>query len=415
MLGLNVFVGRQPIFDRSGNVFGYELLYRNSESNAFPQGIDPEQATVDLLVNTFLTIGIDQVVGHKKTFINFTQQALENELFHQLDPNLVIVELLESVIITPEVIQDIIRLRKKGFKVALDDFSLKQLSNPALQASLFSNINIVKIDFLMTSQEERLQIETLVKKYRHLSLLAEKIETEETYEKAKRSGYSLFQGYYFSKPEVIKGKEIPANYLLHFQLMKEFNEMTSNIEKIRDLFMRDISLSYKLLRYINSLAFDIPHEISSINQAIMLMGLTEAKNWLRILLLRDLGMGEGRGRQKALVERSLVRGKLMELLAQDKGKANADEFFLTGLFSSIDLIMQGDFQDIIPHLSLSEPITSTLLGEDTNISPYLTLAIALESLYMEEVHELSQELKFDTNKLITYVHEAYKWATIFDS
>src|SRR5699024_12062016 len=109
------------------------------------------------------------------------------------------------------------------------------------------------------------------------------------------------------------------------QLMKEFIEMTPSIEKITDLFMRDVSLSYKLLRYINSLAFDIPHEISSINQAIMLMGLTEAKNWLRILLLRDLGMGEGRGQQKALVERSLVRGKLMELLAEDKQKARSEE------------------------------------------------------------------------------------------
>lgn len=414
MTDLNVFVARQPIFDRSGNIFGYELLYRNSASNSFPKGVDPEQATVDLLVNTFLTIGIDQVVGRKKSFINFTHQALENELLNQLDPNLVIVEILESVTITPEVIQDIIRLRKKGFKVALDDFSLKQLSNPALQELLFNNINIIKIDFLMASQEERIQLETLVKKYRHLSLLAEKIETKEAYEKAKRSGYSLFQGYYFAKPEVIKGKEIPANYLLHFQLMKEFNEMTPSIEKITDLFMRDVSLSYKLLRYINSLAFDIPHEISSINQAIMLMGLRKAKNWLRILLLRDLGMGEGRGRHKALVERSLVRGKLMELLAEHKHKANADEFFLTGLFSSIDLIMQGEFNDIVPYLSLSESITSTLLGEATNISPYLELVIALESLHMEEVYELAEELNLDTNTLINYVHLAYKWATIFD-
>src|SRR5699024_7063798 len=126
-------------------------------------------------------------------------------------------------------------------------------------------------------------------------------------------------------------------------------------------------------------------------QAIMLMGLRKAKNWLRILLLRDLGMGEGRGRHKALVERSLVRGKLMELLAEHKHKANADEFFLTGLFSSIDLIMQGEFNDIVPYLSLSESITSTLLGEATNIRPYLELVIALESLHMEEVYELAEE------------------------
>src|SRR5699024_5326216 len=114
------------------------------------------------------------------------------------------------------------------------------------------------------------------------------------------------------------------------------------------------------------------------------------------------------------VERGLVRGKLMELLAEHKHKANADEFFLTGLFSSIDLIMQGEFNDIVPYLSLSESITSTLLGEATNIRPYLELVIALESLHMEEVYELAEELNLDTNTLINYVHLAYKWATIFD-
>lgn len=411
---LAVYVGRQPIFDRSGNIFGYELLYRNSDSNAFPQGVDPDKATIDLLVNTFLTIGIDRVVGQTKSFINFTQQSLEKDIIDQLDPRFVIIELLEDVTITRDVISTITRLRKRGFRIALDDFSLKQVVDITLLPDLFRSVSIIKVDFMETAPPERLKIEALAKQYCNLTLLAEKIETKTDYEEAKRNGYLLFQGYYFSKPQIIKGKDIPANYLLHFQLLQEFNEEDPSVEKITELFMHDVSLSYKLLRYINSLAFEIPHQISSINQAIMLMGLTEAKRWLRILLLRDLGVGGGRGRQKSLTERSLVRAKLMELLANYKQKNNADEYFLAGLFSLIDAIMDSELQDVIPHLSLSPLISNTLLGEDTEISLYLRLAIASESLEIEEVTKLTKQLQIEEKRLTKFVREAHKWATMFD-
>lgn len=411
---LAVFVGRQPIFDRTGNIFGYELLYRNSADNAFPQGMNPEKATIDLLVNTFLTIGIDRLVGRTKSFINFSELSLKSDIIEQLDPRFVIIELLEDVEITNEVIHSIGRLRKKGFKIALDDFTLKQVKQDELLPSLFKKVNIIKVDFLSTERHERRQIESLAKKYRHITLLAEKIETEADHEEAKRSGYLLFQGYYFARPQVIKGKEIPANYLLHFQLIKEFNEEVPNVEKITELFMRDVSLSYKLLRYINSLTFDIPHQISSINQAIMLMGLTEAKRWLRILLLRDLGIGEGRGRKKALIERSLVRAKLIELIAKHKRKTNPDEYFLTGLFSLIDTIMQSNLEDVIPQLSLSSAITDTLLGKETEMKSYLQLATSLESFEMEAVDEYVELLNIEEATLVKFVREAHKWATIFD-
>src|SRR5699024_3538140 len=293
---ITVYVGRQPIFDCTGNIFGYELLYRNSMINTFPQEVNPEQATIELLVNTFLTIGIDRLVGQTKSFINFSQLSLKKDIVEQLDPRFVIIELLEDVKINEGVIKTISKLRKRGFKIALDDFSFRQVNDHTVLPQLFQKVNIIKVDFLNTKPFDRRNIETLAKQYRHITLLAEKIETKLDYDEAKRHGYLLFQGFYFSQPEVIKGTEIPANYLLHLQLIKEFNELEPSVEKITELFMRDVSLSYKLLRYINSLTFDIPHQIKSINQAIMMMGLTESKRWLRILLLRDLGVGEGRGR-----------------------------------------------------------------------------------------------------------------------
>lgn len=411
---LAVFVGRQPIFDRRGNIFGYELLYRNSDKNIFPQGVDPEKATIDLLVNTFLTIGIDRLVGQTKSFINFTQEALRIDLIDQLDPRFVIIELLEDVEITADVLETITHFRKRGFKIALDDFTLRQVRDESLLPELFKSVNIIKVDFLYTKRQERHKIESLAKKYRNISLLAEKIETEADYEDAKRHGYLLFQGYYFSKPQIIKGREIPPNYLLHFQLLKEFNEKVPDVEKITELFMHDVSVSYKLLRYINSLAFEIPHQIKSINQAIMLMGLREAKRWLRILLLRDIGIGEGRGRQKALIERSLVRAKLIELLAKKKNKQNSDEYFLTGLFSLIDAIMQSDLHDIIPQLSLSKDITNTLLGKETEMKPYLRLVIALETFAIDEIDGMIELLNIEEKTITQLIQEAHQWATMFD-
>src|SRR5690625_855948 len=126
MRELSVFVGRQPIFDRSGNIFGYELLYRNSEQNKFPRKIDSDKATIELLVNTFLTIGIDRLVGQTKSFINFSQKTLEQDVAELLDPRFVIIELLEDIELTEDVIHSLTKLRKMGFKIALDDFSIKK-------------------------------------------------------------------------------------------------------------------------------------------------------------------------------------------------------------------------------------------------------------------------------------------------
>lgn len=409
---LSVYVGRQPIFDRKGNIYGYELLYRNSPNNRFPVGTDPEKATIELLVNTFLTIGIDRLVGKHKSFINFSKEVITQGFVEQLDPSYVIIELLEDTDINDELIMTLRKLRKKGFKITLDDFSNKNAH--ALLPQLFETVNIVKVDFLNTDANERRQIEQMTKRHRHLTLLAEKIETEEQFQEAKQHGYLLYQGYYFSKPQIVRGKEIPTNYMLHFYLLKEFNAEEPDIERISELFMHDISLSYKLLRYINSLTFNIPYEVTSIAHAIMLMGLEEAKRWLRILLLRELGAASGRGREKSLIDRSLVRAKLMELLAKHNGKRNADEYFLAGLFSLIHIIMNNEKEETLKQLSLSSTVLATLLDEETEMTPYLKLAVAIESFEFGEMETYLDKLGITEKQLMKYVQQAHHWSTAFD-
>lgn len=407
---LDIFIGRQPIFDSKGNIYAYELLYRNSSSNEYPN-IDPEKATIELLIHTFLTVGIDQVAGRYKSFINFSEKFFEQGLINQLDPNLIIIEILENTKITPLFIERVKSLRKLGFKFALDDYVIEEYSD--LHEELFKLVHFIKVDFLHSTTSDRLRLKSLVKKHPHITLLAEKIETMEQYEEAKKLGYLLFQGYFFAEPEIIKSKDIPLNYPLHMRLLHKLNEPEPDIDEISLLIMHDLSLSYKLLRYINSLAFGIPEQIKSIKQAVMLMGLNEARRWLRILLLHHLGDGQGKGRERALVDTSLTIAKICELLAKYKKKPNSDEYFLTGMFSLLNVILKRNWDHVLPKLSLSDEIANTLRGEETEIQPYLRLSDAIVRFAWDEVDKYAKKLEIPESELSKISIEAHKWANQF--
>lgn len=407
---LDIFIGRQPIFDSKGNIYAYELLYRNSSSNEYPN-IDPEKATIELLIHTFLTVGIDQVAGRYKSFINFSEKFFEQGLINQLDPNLIIIEILENTKITPLFIERVKSLRKLGFKFALDDYVIEEYSD--LHEELFKLVHFIKVDFLHSTTSDRLRLKSLVKKHPHITLLAEKIETMEQYEEAKKLGYLLFQGYFFAEPEIIKSKDIPLNYPLHMRLLHRLNEPEPDIDEISMLIMHDLSLSYKLLRYINSLAFGIPEQIKSIKQAVMLMGLNEARRWLRILLLHHLGDGQGKGRERALVDISLTIAKICELLAKYKKKPNSDEYFLTGMFSLLNVILKRSWDHVLPKLSLSDEIANTLRGEETELQPYLRLSDAIVRFSWDEVDKYAKELEIPESELSKISIEAHKWANQF--
>lgn len=406
----NVFVGRQPIFDQKGNIYAYELLYRNSDHNSFPN-VNPEKATVELLVNTFLTIGIDQVVNRTKSFINFSDKLIFDEAIEHLDTKVVVIELLEDIEVTPEVIARLRHLRKIGFMLVLDDFLIGK--EHELYQQLYSLIDIIKVDFMFTPREDRKRIEALRKKHRHIKLLAEKIETKAEYEEALAADYMLFQGYYFAKPDIIKGKDIVSNSLLHMSVFQKLNEAVPDIDDISNLIKHDVALSYKLLRHINSFAFDIRNEISSIKQAIMMMGLNNARKWIQILLLYDLGDKQTKGRERALIASSLTRAKICEMLARENGKTNADEYFLTGMFSQINIIMYQSWDRILPQLSLSEPINDTVRGKETEISPYLQLAEAMEDFHLPVIEEKAKLLGITDVRLTEISVEAHRWAVKF--
>jgi EAL and modified HD-GYP domain-containing signal transduction protein len=402
----NVFVGRQPILDRNGDIYAYELLYRNSYNNFYPD-VDPQKATIGLLVNTFLTIGVKKVSENSLSFINFTGELLAQDIFLSLNPDYIVVEVLETVEITPSLVSRLRSLKKDGFKIALDDFVLQPQYR--VHRDLFKIVDFIKVDYLATSLIERMEIAEFILKYPDIVLIAEKIETEEQFATAKATGYALFQGYFFAKPEIITGVEIPSNATLHFQIMERLHQQSPDVDEVAELIMHDISLSYKLLRLINTLAFGVPKQISSIKQAIVLIGLRETNRWIQVLAMRELGEGEGNGRAKALVEYSLTRAKMCELLAKRDGQKNPEQYFLTGMFSLINVILKRSWNAIFQLIPLSDEVVSTLRGEPTEITPYLELTIAVEKFDWDKIDKLSMEMKISQTELSRISLEAHRW------
>lgn len=406
-----VFVGRQPILDLEGNIFAYELLYRNSKTNSFPN-INPEQATLQLLVNTFLTIGIENVSGNHLSFINFTEELLANDFVIDLNPKKVVIEVLENIAITPVLVTRLRELKREGFLIALDDFILQ----PQVEVynELFAIVDFIKVDYLNTTKDERKAIQFYAQKCPHIVLLGEKIETLAQYEEAKNDGYELFQGFFFAQPEIIEGIEIPATMQLHVYIIEQLNLATPDIDVITKLIMQDISVAYKLLRYINTLAFEVPKKITSIKQAIVLIGLDDVKKWLTVLLMNDLAHQTENDQVKALISYSLTRAKLCELTASYTEQEDVDEYFLTGMFSLINLILDKSWKETITLFPLSDRIMETIRGEETSLSAHLEIAIAIERANWGRVDELASQLNIPMNKLSEFTFQAHRWTQVLD-
>ncbi|AYC30148.1 EAL and HDOD domain-containing protein [Paenisporosarcina cavernae] len=402
---MEVFVGRQPIFDIQEQIFGFELLYRNSDLNSFPI-IDGDKATMEVLIHSFITIGVEELANGKPCFINFTENLLHDSILDMLDPRHVIIEILEDVNITADVLVKINELKFRGFSIALDDFVL--LDPYLKEAGIFDVIDYIKVDFLKSSQDEREIIEHYIKKhYPHIQLLAEKVETRSEFNMAKKSGYAFFQGYFFSKPQIIQGKEIPSNVSQNFQILQKIAEQDADISSIASLIERDVSLSFKLLKLINTSG--IKKKVRSIQQAILLLGLDELHKWIYVLTLRETAVESSDPQTNALLTSSLFRAKFLELIAKHGKKQNASEYFLLGMFSMIEALLHKPFDQILHKLSLSDMIEETLHGAKTEMSMHLDLAVAVDQLQWVKMRQLMSELDLSEEIIRKYYTKAMQW------
>ncbi|MEK5186348.1 EAL and HDOD domain-containing protein [Solibacillus sp. FSL W7-1324] len=404
---MEVFVGRQPIFNKHEEIVAYELLYRNNYTNQFPN-IDADTATVELLINSFLSIGIREVANGKPSFINFTENLIMQESVDFIEHGQIVIEILEDIPITVALIERLKQLKHAGNKIALDDFVINE--EVLIYDDLFQYVDYIKIDFLLTDENERKTIENKIKsKFPHIKLLAEKVETREQYEIAKESGYFLFQGYFFEKPQILTARDIPANLFQYFQIISLLRDDEANIDVLADNIEREISLSYRLLKLINGSSRRPRTKVRSIKQAILLLGLTELRRWIYLLAMRESDVNRNSDVFQELMYASLFRAKASEKVARLNYKKNFSEYFLVGLFSLIDSLLKRPMNAIVTQLPLSETILETISGEQTEMTPYLQFATALSKLDWDKVIPLARQLNIPVEGLLPMYEEVKVW------
>jgi len=363
-----IFVARQPIFDKNLNVFAYELLYRSDEQNK-AVFVNDEVATSRVINNSLLSMGIDKVTASKKMFINFSKALIESDIPTLLSPEIVVIEILEDVVPDRGFIDRCKELKKMGFVLALDDFVLGYE-----YTEMLDYVDIVKVDFMLTDKKERAQI---IKSHRskNISFLAEKVETLDEFKEAVRQGYKYFQGFFFEKPVIMKSKDTKSfsgNYMI---IMEELNKKDPQFPVIAKVIERDLNLTFKLLRMINSMTYYRGNKIESILQALTMLGLGEVKKWISLLMLQDVCTDK----PDALISTALLRGKFAEELATTTAiKNRKSEAFLMGLFSLIDVMLDRKMEEILESLPLKNDVKDGIQETDNIFGNLLKTVIAYE-------------------------------------
>ncbi len=397
---MDVYTARQPIFTRSKEIFAYELLFRGGMENCFP-GIDGDSATSRLLSNTFFTSSIEQITGGKRAFINFTRELLVRRIPLMFPPQVTTVEILENIVPDEKIIECCREFSSMGYVLALDDFTYTPEIEPLIDLS-----DIIKVDFMLSTKE---QIEDYAARFsgNGKKLLAEKVETSEDFDKALQMGFTYFQGYFFSKPQIIREADVPTLKMNLLGIIAEIRKEDYQVGKLQKLIERDVGISYKLLRYLNSPFFRRQQEISSIRQAIVMLGEKGINQFLSVIILCELSQDK----PDELLKSSVIRARMCESLGRLKGRGpDPSELFTLGLFSHIDAILDNSMENIMKKLPLSEIIKKTLTGLKTDISDYLDLTVSYEQAAWDRVALLSPALVIAQEKLPQIYREALGWA-----
>lgn len=403
---MDVFLATQPIFDRNNHVFGYEVLYRENEQNAFKPGTDPEFASGNTLVRCFFDFGLSALTNNTRAFVNFTAEFLKNDIATLFPNDQLIVEILETVTITREVLDACRRLKKRGYFLALDDFSYQ----PGYD-QLIALADIIKVDFRQSSEAEQAKI---VRKFKRpgLRFLAEKVETKEERDRARKQGYDYFQGYFYAKPTISRTKKLSPNSQHRIRILDLLNKTEPDFRQVAGLVEADLAFSYQVLRLVNSAFYAPAKAVTSIQLAISMLGVEELRKWLYITFisgLQDNKPGE-------LVRMSLVRGKFMEKLAEQTGHAEEkDTMMMVGMFSMLDVLLDCPMSKAIQDMHFPSEVEMTLLGMDgdTFLGRYYEIILYYGQGLWQEAMQKAQLMGITPHMLTGSYEYALKWLDTF--
>ncbi len=390
------YVARQPILNADESVLGYELLFRDGVVDYFssPDSDAASRSTLD----ASLLLGLDVLCDGRLAFVNCTRDLLLNDYITLLPPDRVVVEILETVPADEPVIAACRRLKKAGYRIALDDFVPGDPREPLSRLA-----DIIKIDIRRSSPAESASI--LRPSAEGCRLLAEKVETQEEFLATRRAGFSYFQGYFFRRPELMRAREIPANRMNYLRLLKAVSRAELDPRELENAIKGEASLCYRLLRYLNSPLFGFPAEIRSVRHALVMLGEREVRRWLRLATT----LVAGQSRSSDLVLAALVRARFCELLAPSLQPGDPD-LFLVGLLSLMDAILGIPMALVLAGISLDPETTAVLLGQSSPHSPIYELMLAQENGQWEKVAQLSGRLRLRGSFIAECHWKAMQWA-----
>ena len=397
------FLGRQPILDRNQEIIGYELLFRAAERNV-AEFESYSKAAASVITSALASFGIEEVLGGKFGFINVHLSLLLSEMLEVLPVEQTILELLEFIELDDQVLERCRELKEIGFKLALDDHEYS-----AENSEIYDVIDIVKLDILQLGMEA---LPAIVQGLRRtpVKILAEKVETVEQFDICYRMGFDLFQGYFFARPVVLNKRRIDVSGMAMLKLLQQLT-MDASLNEIEQTFKENPSLSYNLLRLVNSVAMGMREKIKTLRHAILMLGTEHLRRWTQLSLFAG---NDSRGLNNPLLEMAAVRGRLMEILVKQRNGTVANDeqseaAFMTGILSLLEVLFETPMSEIISKLNLTDDVTNALLSRSGQLGSMLTLAEKLEVTDFDAVTPLLAECRVSLDQLLAAQLEAFNW------
>lgn len=387
---MNVYMARQPIFDHDGNVYAYELLYRSNGKENTYNGISGDESTADVITNAFFGLDVKNIIGGSKAFINFTGNLIKRGVPKMISPEILVVEVLENQLADEEILDAVQDLKERGYMIALDDFVYSGAYN-----DLFALGDLVKIDF--RTPQKSIEETAYVCRYSNKLMLAEKIETKSEFEYAKKLGCTYMQGYYFARPAIMSGSSIqplPVNLMEVMQLMAQ---PEPEIKDIVEVMSRDTAMCQRILRLINSVYFGVSNKVSSINQAILILGLDYLREWVYLMGMQKITQNDSVEVMKLALLLAKFCRKLSELIPEvaDQG----DAFYLMGLLSM--MVFSGDraLAQALDEFPLTNDIKKGLLRRGGTYSDVFEMAMNYVDGKWDEFDEIAQKYRLNSDEV----------------
>lgn len=404
----DIFLGRQPILDRKQSIVAYELLFRSGQAN---QAViqDELNATANVIVSLFNEMGVQSVLGKELGFINVNAEMLMSDMLQLLPNDRVVIELLETIEITPEILDQCRLLKRAGFSLALDDFAIMHEQ----YRELLPMVDVIKVDLMQVPNDALTSTALNLRKY-PAKLLAEKVETREQFEQCLKLGFHFFQGYYFAKPVILTGKRAEPSKLTLFKLLGLILDDAAS-GRLESAVKEDSNLTYNLLRLVNSVGAGIGQKIDSLSKAIMVVGRRQLQRWLQLLLYTINDKGQT---SNPLLQLAATRGKMLEILCRcvnNQDMAQQERAFMTGTFSLLDTLLSMPMTDIMAELNLPDDVKQALIERSGRLGLMLKLTEVLEAGDFDATAQLLQQLPELTPAMLNEAQmAAIRWVSSLD-